>query len=93
MYPQTINLGIHYEQGLGDKQKWLLSLAYRHEKEYGGDPTPITRLNSAFLSYSNCLDTDTRWSALAKSELFQSRRAVQELVRRGLMEEAGTAIS
>jgi hypothetical protein len=22
----------------GDKQKWLLSLAYRHEEVYGGDP-------------------------------------------------------
>jgi hypothetical protein len=30
---------------VGDKQKWLLSLAYRPEEVCGGDSTPITRLN------------------------------------------------
>lgn len=79
---------------IGDKQKWMLALAYRHEQDEG-EPTPITQLNTAFFSYSNRIDTDAwqgRKAALAKSELFQTRRAVRALIKRGLMEEAGTVV-
>ena len=82
---------------LSDKQKWLLALAFRHEERHGGELAPIAGvLDTAFFRYSNRLDTDTsegRESALRKSELFQTRRAIRALIRRGLMEEAGTTVS
>ena len=80
---------------LGEKQKWLLALAFRHEQRHDGAPAPITRLSEAFFSYSNRIDTDAyvwREAALAKRELFQTRRAIRALIKRGLMEEAGTAV-
>ena len=82
---------------LGDKQKAMLARAYRHEQRHDGEPSPIAQvLDEAFVSYSNRFDTDKyegRWSVLDKSERFQTRRAIRALIKRGLMEEAGTAVS
>jgi hypothetical protein len=82
---------------LGDKQKAMLARAYRHEQRHGGEPSPIADvLDGAFVSYSNRFDTDKyrgRWGALNKFERLQARRAIRALIMRGLMEEAGTAIS
>jgi hypothetical protein len=83
--------------GLSDKQKWLLALAFDYEERHDGEPAPIAGvLDTAFFSYSNRLDTDAwkgRESALRKSELFQTRRAIQALIRRGLMDEVGRMTS
>jgi hypothetical protein len=82
---------------LGDKQKRMLARAYDHEQRHGGEPSPIAQvLDEAFVSYSNRFDTDKyagRWRVLDKSERFQARRAIRALINRGLMAEAGTAVS
>jgi hypothetical protein len=84
-------------RSLGDKQKRMLARAYDHEQRHGGEPSPIAQvLDEAFVSYSNRFDTDKyagRWRVLDKSERFQARRAIRALINRGLMAEAGTAIS
>ena len=84
-------------RNVGDRQKLMLAQAYRHEQRHDGEPAPIAQvLDDAFVSYSNRFDTDKykgRWGALYKSERFQTRRAIRALIKRGLMEEAGTAIS
>ena len=75
----------------------MLARAYRHEQRHGGEPSPIADvLDGAFVSYSNRFDTDKyrgRWGALDRFERLQARRAIRALIKRGLMAEAGTAIS
>jgi hypothetical protein len=80
---------------LGGRQKWLLAWALDYENRHGGEPAPITQLNEAFYSYKKRIDTDAyegRGATLAKRELFQTQRAIQALIKRGLMEETGTAV-
>ena len=77
-------------RGLSDKQKWMLALAYSYAERHGGDPAPITKLSEVFFDYDR---DDFYLSSVKRSQHFQTRRAIQALIRRGLMEEAGTAIS
>ena len=75
---------------LGEKQKWMLALAYGHEQRHDGAPIPIAEgLDEAFYDY----DRGEYSRSDRKSQAYQTRRAVAALIKRGLMEEAGTAIS
>ena len=88
---------------LSDKQKWLLALAYSHAQRHDGDPTPITKLSEVFFDDDRYLVAFDSWAEAryAKSLLFQTRRLIQALIRRGLIEEgwrhaaarAGTALN
>ena len=76
-------------RNLSDKQKWALALAYSYAERHGGEPAPITELSEVFFDYDR---DDYYLSSVKRSQLFQTRRLIQALIRRGLMEEAGTAI-
>jgi hypothetical protein len=82
-------------KGLSDNQKWALSIAYAHALRNDGAATPITTLSEVFFDDDKYYDafSDYGEAAFNKSVLFQTRRMIQALIRRGLMEEAGTAIS
>jgi hypothetical protein len=78
-------------RNLSDKQKWALALAYGHEQRHDGAPIPIADgLDEVFFGYDR---EDFDLSSVKRSQLFQTRRLVQALIRRGLMEDAGTAVS
>jgi hypothetical protein len=72
-----------------------LARAYSYAERHGGDPAPITKLSEVFFDDDRYFAAFDSWAEArySKSVLFQTRRAIQELVRRGLMEEAGSAIS
>ena len=76
-------------RNLSDKQKWALALAYSYAERNGGEPAPITELSEVFFDYDR---GDYYLYSVKRSQLFQTRRLIQALIRRGLMEEAGTAI-
>jgi hypothetical protein len=65
-------------------------LAYSYAERHGGDPTPITELSEVFFDYDR---DDYYLSSVKRSQHFQTRRLIQALIRRGLMEEAGTAVN
>jgi hypothetical protein len=67
-----------------------LALAYSYAERHGGDPAPITKLSEVFFDYDR---DDFYLSSVKRSQPFQTRRLIQALIRRGLIEEAGTAIS
>jgi hypothetical protein len=81
-------------KNLSDKQKWALALAYSYEQRHDGEPAPITYLNTVFWSDDRYYAACDAWmqARYAKSLLFQTRRLLQALIKRGLMEEAGTTI-
>jgi hypothetical protein len=76
-------------KGLSNKQKWALALAYSYAEHHDGEPAPITHLSEVFFDY----DADFHLSSVKRSQHFQTRRLIQALIRRGLMEEAGTAVN
>ena len=80
---------------LSNKQKRALAVAYVYEQRYDGKPAPITELNEVFFDDDRFLRIFDTWAEAGynKSVLLQTRRLLQALIRRGLMEEAGTAIS
>jgi hypothetical protein len=67
-----------------------LARAYSYAERHGGDPAPITKLSEVFFDYDR---DDFYLSSVKRSQHFQTRRLIQALIRRGLMEEAGTWIS
>jgi hypothetical protein len=73
---------------IGRSQKSILFFLHSHERR-GENTTPITKLADAFWNYDLKYDT----AAARKSLLFQTRRAINGLITRGLVEEAGTAVS
>jgi hypothetical protein len=76
---------------LGQKQKWMLSLAYAHEQRHDGAAIPIANgLDEAFFDYDR---EDFYLRSVKKSQAYQTRRAVAALIGRSLMVEAGTAVS
>jgi hypothetical protein len=78
-------------RGLSDKQKWALALAYSYGQRHDGEPAPIAEeLDEVFLDYNR---DDYYLSSVRRSQLFQTRRLIQALIRRCLMEEAGTTVS
>jgi hypothetical protein len=75
-------------RGLSDNQKWALALAYDHEQRHDAEPAPIVEvLETVFFDYDR---DDFYLSSVKRSQHFQTRRLIQALIRRGLMEEAGT---
>ena len=77
-------------RNLSDKQKWALALAYSYAERHGGEPAPITELSEVFFDYDR---DDHCLSSVKRSQHFQTRRLIQALIHRGLMEEAGTAVN
>ena len=78
-------------RNLSDKQKWALALAYSYAERHDGEPAPITELNEVFFNYTTGRD-DYYLSSVKRSQHFQTRRLIQALIRRGLMQEAGTTV-
>jgi hypothetical protein len=90
LYPYLKGWGYTMSRNLSDKQKWALALAYSYPLRHGGEPAPITKLSEVFFDYDR---DDYYLSSVKRSQHFQTRRLIQVLIRRGLMEEAGTTIS
>ena len=67
-----------------------MARAYSYAERHGGDPAPITKLSEVFFDYDR---DDFYLSSVKRSQHFQTRRLIQALIRRGLIEEAGNAIS
>jgi hypothetical protein len=76
-------------KSLSDKQKWALALAYSYAERHGGEPAPITHLSEVFFDYDR---DDYYLSSVKRLQHFQTRRLLQALIKRGLMEEAGTFV-
>jgi hypothetical protein len=82
---------------IGKRQESVLYFALLYEKgsRKGGPAVPITALTEAFFD----LPVDDWGSGFhipgeeRRAALFRTRRAVKALIARGLMEEAGTAVS
>jgi hypothetical protein len=76
---------------IGKRQESVLLFAVKHEN---GTDVPITALTEAFHVF---VDRPQGMYAtrgdINPAALFRTRRAVKRLIERGLMEEAGTAIS
>jgi hypothetical protein len=76
---------------IGERQECVLLFALRHE---GGTDVPITALTEAcHVLADNPQGMYATRGDIDRAGLYRTRRAVIALIKRGLMEEAGTVIS
>jgi hypothetical protein len=76
---------------VGKRQEGVLLIALRHE---GGTDVPITALTEAcHVLVDSPRGMYATRGDINRAALFRTQRAVKALIKRGLMEEVGTAIS